>query len=376
MQTLQTTKTSFGSEMVPSLRLHKWLGLISTVYFLAAILVSKWLDAPFDAHKLLLESSTGTALGLVFLLCARAIFVMVFIRPTRLTLFLLNDFKNYTTRERLIFALPVLVLISIFISGFSLFKAAIPFIHPYSLDFQISKWDMLLHGGQHPWQLLQPIIGFPLITAVINIFYHLWFFVMFAFLYWQACSMVDPRLRNQFLWSFLMIWIVLGTIGATSLSSVGPCYYGNFVAGDNPFAPLMQYLRNVSEDFPIWALHVQDLLLTDYLNRNTHTALGISAMPSLHVATSVLMALAGWRIHRVAGIALTLFAFIIMVGSVHLGWHYAIDGYVGAIGAFVIWHLAGWLLSSSHQSSGAQSNLTPDRPEFAWPLLARMKNTP
>jgi hypothetical protein len=33
-----------------------------------------------------------------------------------------------------------------------------------------------------------------------------------------------------------------------------------------------------------------------------------------------------------------------MIGSVHLGWHYALDGYVGAACALVIWFAVGWLL--------------------------------
>ncbi len=34
-----------------------------------------------------------------------------------------------------------------------------------------------------------------------------------------------------------------------------------------------------------------------------------------------------------------------MVGSVHLGWHYALDGYVGAAGAYAVWRAVGALQS-------------------------------
>lgn len=64
---------------------------------------------------------------------------------------------------------------------------------------------------------------------------------------------------------------------------------------------------------------------------------GISAMPSLHVATAVLFALTAWRIHWVLGVLFWFYALVIQMGSVHLGWHYAVDGYVGATVALVIW---------------------------------------
>lgn len=33
-----------------------------------------------------------------------------------------------------------------------------------------------------------------------------------------------------------------------------------------------------------------------------------------------------------------------MIGSVHLGWHYAIDGYVSILAVIVIWKAVGWTL--------------------------------
>lgn len=56
----------------------------------------------------------------------------------------------------------------------------------------------------------------------------------------------------------------------------------------------------------------------------------------------------GWCYSRRAGIALTLNAVVIMIGSVHLGWHYALDGYVGALGTVVVWWLVGQLLKRTH----------------------------
>ena len=60
-----------------------------------------------------------------------------------------------------------------------------------------------------------------------------------------------------------------------------------------------------------------------------------------------LFALAAWRLNRIAGILASIFAGVIFIGSVHLGWHYAVDGYVGFALALAVWWaskpLATWM---------------------------------
>ena len=69
--------------------------------------------------------------------------------------------------------------------------------------------------------------------------------------------------------------------------------------------------------------------------------LGISAMPSMHTAAALLFALAGWHLNRKLGIALFIFTGMILLGSVHLAWHYAIDGYAGIAIALIAWWVSG-----------------------------------
>jgi membrane-associated phospholipid phosphatase len=76
----------------------------------------------------------------------------------------------------------------------------------------------------------------------------------------------------------------------------------------------------------------------------TSGSIGISAFPSLHVATAVLFALYASRRSRIAGALLWAFAAVIMIGSVVLAWHYAVDGYAGAFISLATWKLTGlWL---------------------------------
>ena len=73
---------------------------------------------------------------------------------------------------------------------------------------------------------------------------------------------------------------------------------------------------------------------------------GISAMPGLHVGVAVLFALIAAQRSRLLGFLLALYATVIQVGSVILGWHYAVDGYVGALLAVLCWTAAGAIVRS------------------------------
>ena len=186
-----------------------------------------------------------------------------------------------------------------------------------------------------------------MISSLINVVYNVWFYVVFGVMAWQAASLRDPRLRLQFLLSFVLTWALLGSLAATLLSSAGPVYYGRVTGLEDVYAPLMAYLHAADERYPIWALGVQEMLWTHYQHVIAGAGSGISAMPSMHVGTSVLFTLLGWRAHRLLGLAFAAFTGVILVGSVHLGWHYAVDGYVAIVATCLIWVVVGRALARS-----------------------------
>jgi hypothetical protein len=251
---------------------------------------------------------------------------------------------SWLSRERLATLLVPLLLAPLFFSTFSSFKSLIPVVAPFSWDESFMLLDRWLHFGTHPWVLLQPIFGTPMMTSALNAVYNAWYFVMFFIYVWQIVSLKRDVLRMQFLISFVLYWIVIGTGLAMLFSSVGPCYYGRVTGLADPYVPLMQYLQAAAEHYPVWALPTQEMLWQAYQSKEAALGAGISAMPSMHVAIAVLLALFGWRVSRGLGIALTVFAVLIQLGSVHLGWHYSIDGYASAIAGVAIWYAVGWAL--------------------------------
>ncbi|MCX7294045.1 phosphatase PAP2 family protein [Janthinobacterium sp.] len=326
-----------------SLHSHRALLLLVLAYTAVVLWLAGSRPTRHDIAPLLASFALAALTGPVFLLCAWTGYVMCMLRPARLCHFLCQELRRHLHRERLMHALPALLLVPLFALSFTTFKAAIPRLHPFDWDARLSAIDIALHGGTAPWAWLQPLLGHPLLTGLLNVAYHFWFLLFYALLYWLILDTRRPLLRMQFLLSFTIAWIVLGSVAALLFSSAGPCYYGHFHASD-PYAPLMAYLHDSNHSIPVWALKVQDMLWQGYQSGGTVGELGISAMPSMHVATSVLMALVAWPTRRAAGIALAAFTVLIMLGSVHLGWHYALDGYVGAAGAVLIWQAVGLAL--------------------------------
>jgi len=329
------------AELMLALRQHRLLLAVILLHAAAAVALVLRHPALLDTTGFTAAIGTSLVLGPFYMLCAYTLYVMVAIRPRRLVAHLYAYIVSPPTVRRTLQAVPVLLAIPVFTYSFSMFKAAVPVLHPYALDAEFHALDLALHGGVEPWVWLQHVLGYPLATAAINVTYHLWYFIMLSTLYVVAFASGRPQLRMQFLLSFVLSWIVLGNLVAIIGSSAGPCYYGHIVPGADPYAPLMAYLHEANRHFPVWALDVQDMLWTNYKDSFGSSALGIAAMPSMHVGSSVLLALLGWRVHRAAGIAASVFALLIMAGSVHLGWHYAVDGYVAAAGACLIWYLAG-----------------------------------
>ena len=367
IELLLTTKSScdkpwllnLKTEIAKALRTHTLLICIILFYSAVCLSVAGIYGVKEKVSLLLYFDNLGVLIILVFLIfiIGRSKFVTYFFREGPFKQHILNDLRtNYLNTERLCNTLLVFFLLSIFLSAFTSFKIILPDIHPFSWDYTFAKWDAFIHGGKQPWELLQPILGRPFLTSTVSFFYHLWFLVMYGVICWQAFSLRNRFLRMQFLLTYALLWILLGTVTAIIFSSAGPCYYGRVVGGEDIYLPLMEYLRSAKDSYPVWALTTQEMLWQAYSNRELGQVKGISAMPSMHVSIAFLFVLVGWRAHRISGIVFSIFAFIIMLGCVHLGWHYAIDAYTSIVLTCLVWWAVSCILKRYGTAIGLETN--------------------
>jgi hypothetical protein len=250
------------------------------------------------------------------------------------------EYRRHLTMPRLGGIFIVFLLFVPFLNVFVGFKRAIPEFQPFAWDAAFMQLDRLLHLGRDPWEILQPVLGYPLVTSALDFLYYIWFPVEVIVLLLMAWA-PNREFRCQFLLTFFSLWIVLGTVMATAFSSAGPVYYGRVTGRVDPYVPLMEYLHHVDSVRPLTALDVQAHLWSGYSSGAMHLIEGIAAMPSLHVALPVLYALAAWKLDRRLGILFAAYALLIFLGSVHLGWHYAVDGYVTLLIVPMVWWLWG-----------------------------------
>lgn len=321
-----------------SLRANWLLLLLVALHAGAALLLARIYGFKVDLSlnwQLGFFAASYTLIASIFLLIRLAK------RPANPVQDLLRDARDWKIGERLAVTLPALLALSLFGSSFGALKSAIPSLHPYTWDATFAAWDVVIHGDD-AWRVIQPFVGVPLISSAINLAYHLWI-LLFNIALAVACAMgADSALRKQFLVAFVLCWALIGNLAAALMASVGPCFALPML-GDPRYVELMAYLRGVAEHYPMPALNVQDMLLYDAQHGVDGLGRGISAMPSMHVSIAMLIALGVRRMWPRWQWAGWLFVSVIMIGSVHLGYHYAVDGYVALAMTLAVWMLSGFL---------------------------------
>lgn len=271
-------------------------------------------------------------------------------RPRAPFALLMEVLKNSAPRIILI-----MTLFCIGISAFTTFKLAIPQFMPFYADAFLADIDAFLHGG-NPGEFAHAIVPawaqYPLGYLYGPVWFALWFGLI-GFVGLQD----NARLRQRYFWSMAMTIFLLGTLAATAFSSVGPIYYAKFVEPERFSALLAAIRMSAVGDYMAQA---SAYLLASYQSDAAGFGTGISAMPSMHLAIVTLNACMLSSLNRLMGMLAWTYVALILLGSVYLGWHYAIDGYFSIAAVGVIWWAMGRALAASRAEAEPEFAAQPD----------------
>lgn len=228
--------------------------------------------------------------------------------------------------SRLVTFLGGILLIGMQMAVLMWTKTMMPLVAGFWADPGLAELESDLFGGDL-WQVTQLLPDWA--SIALDRTYVTWAPVKFAVLFGLLLAPASARKGRLMLTYFLMV--AAAALGQYLAPSGGPIFYELIGHGDR-FA-----------DMPIepWAATTRDFLWADYLRGGGQLGGGISAMPSLHVAIAAWCALVLHRYWPRLAFVGWAYAFVIFVGSVHLGWHYALDGIVSFALLIIAYAVAG-----------------------------------
>lgn len=205
-----------------------------------------------------------------------------------------------------------MVAAGLHMAAFMSIKPQMNYLVPFWADPLLADLDALLFLGD-PYRFL----GFLNSPWSADYYSKAWFVSVVATLLWQVCRAPSADKSTNLL-AYFAIW-ASGPIIHLLLPAGGPIFYEALGHGGR-FEALVP---------PPETRATADYLWRTYLDRTFALGAGISAMPSLHIATVTWIALCcrGTRLF----VPSCLFGLSIFALSVSLGWHYALDGIVGAL---------------------------------------------
>jgi hypothetical protein len=213
---------------------------------------------------------------------------------------------------------------------FMCMKPLLNYLIPFWADPYLAAIDHAIFRTD-PWRLL----GF-LNVGPLAIFYHrAWFALMIVTLLVVLTKPSSPE-KSATLLTYFLLWSLFGPIVHTLLPAGGPVFYAQLGYG-NRFGGLVMEQETQLAAHYLWRF---------YSTESFGGGAGISAMPSLHIATTAWMVIAVGQFARRWMLPMCAAAILIFLLSISLGWHYAIDGIVGAAGAYGLWKLCLALFSA------------------------------
>lgn len=344
-QTKIYSEGKFAPLVIPTLRDHGLLIALVVIYAAIAIGLSEIYAPKLDTQvgMILFWKFIVQVPGMIYIvLMWRFLHMRYVVKPEDQKAWFKEDIRQaISDPQRIVTGVIGLMIAIAIMASFGQLKKIIPIINPFSWDPYFADLDRFLHFGVDPGYALHAVFGHPWVVTLFTGAYNYWMFLLYFSLIFTCFSLAKPQARIRYFIAFMFCWGFGGNLIATLFSSVGPVYYERFGFGDD-FVPLMQLLLEHAKTQPITVLEPQEALWWFYsgpvgLN-------GISAFPSMHVASTVLMTLYAFQYSRVLGRIMAGFTVVILIGSMLLAWHYAVDGYAGILIALAAWWAAGALM--------------------------------
>ena len=307
---------------VRSVPWQAWVIALCVVYVaLAAIL------APVE-YGATLRMYLGFLLLYGPVIVAVSLIAVPLVKRPRAPLSLLRDIL----RARAAPAGLIIVIATLTGAAFTALKHKIPEFVPFFADRLLADLDRAMHFVD-PWIVAHRILPEGLSVALAFLYGPFWFVQWIGVIVLVAFSRSE-RLRAVYLSAFTVSFALLSTVARTAMNSAGPVFYDRLLGGDR-FEPLMLVLADNPGGRS--ALSIADYLWSSYQDQTAVFGGGISAMPSLHVAVAFLNALLASKIDPRLGVLGWSYAAVVMFGSVYLGWHYALDGYLSILVVVIVW---------------------------------------
>lgn len=209
-------------------------------------------------------------------------------------------------------------------------KQYVPALNPTLYDSPLWRLDAWMHFGVDPAVWATDFAAahglLPFLDHAYLVFFPVQVLVPLLFLF---ATRLRP-VRGTFFAAYCLLWM-LGSAIYVLWPALGPVYYWPS--------------RFLTLDAAPYAQHLQWTLIQDYARFRSGPEYyavklyyGVAALPSLHVGMFTLFALATWR-WRGLSVVLWVLTAITFAGSLALGWHYAVDGYAGALMAWGAWRI-------------------------------------
>jgi len=234
-----------------------------------------------------------------------------------------------------IIVLPGMIF-PIFLGAYTWAKCSIPFAVGYGWERTWSDADRLLFGTD-AWVLAHAVMPPSLATTWTFFYAVVWGFVL-VFSGALIAAFASKRHAATFFTALMMSWLIGGIGFAYAMSAAGPVFAHlvDPVIGAR-FLPLRGELVSSLGESNI-VLVSQKYLAKGMAVKIALKGGGVSAMPSMHIATATILVAAAWGSRWLA--PALLFLLLTFFGSIYLGYHYAVDAPVAAVIAVLCWAAA------------------------------------